>query len=62
MNPKFRFVYLVLGFSGLLFLIYYVMVTFPDVNPAYVLAITIPDMLFFAFAYKTFPVENDLNQ
>jgi hypothetical protein len=62
MNPKFRFLYLFLGFSGLLFLIYYVIISFPNINPAYVLAITIPDMLFFSLAYKTFPVENDLNQ
>jgi hypothetical protein len=31
--------------------------TFPDINPVDVLVITIPDMLFFFLAYKTYPAE-----
>jgi hypothetical protein len=58
MNPKFRFVYLLLGFVGLGFLIYQVMSTLPDINPISVLIITVPDMLFFFLAYKTYPVES----
>jgi hypothetical protein len=58
MNPKFRFVYLLLGFVGLGLLIYQVMSTLPDINPISVLIITVPDMLFFFLAYKTYPVES----
>jgi hypothetical protein len=61
MNPKFRILYLLLGFSGLIYLGYYVISSFPDFNPVGVLLITIPDIVFFALAYKTYPVENDLN-
>ena len=55
MNPKFRYVYLLLGVIGLAFLIYHVIDTFPDTDPIYVLLITVPDTLFFYLAYKTYP-------
>jgi hypothetical protein len=57
MNTKFRSLYLILGFAGLLFLLYRAIVTYPFIDPAGVLAITIPDMLFFYLAYRTYPVE-----
>ncbi|MDB4905120.1 MAG: hypothetical protein JWQ63_4401 [Mucilaginibacter sp.] len=60
MSPKFRLLYLFLGFAGLFCLVYYVVTSFPDVNPINVLLITIPDIIFFSLAYKTYPVENDL--
>jgi hypothetical protein len=62
MDPKFRSVYLVFGFSGLAFLIYHVIVTFRDINPASVLVISLIDMVFFYMAYKTYPVENEAEQ
>jgi len=34
------------------------MSTLPDINPISVLIITVPDMLFFFLAYKTYPVES----
>ncbi len=57
MNTKFRSLYLVLGFGGLLLLIYHAIASYPEINPASVLAITLPDMLFFYLAYRTYPAE-----
>ena len=50
MNPKFRFFYLLGGTVGLALLIYQAITTYPDINPASVLFITIPDMIFFFLA------------
>ena len=58
MNPKFRYVYLLAGASGLALLVYLTVTTYPRIDPGYVLLITIPDMLFFYLAYKTYPVES----
>ncbi len=58
MNPKFRFFYLLGGTVGLALLIYQAITTYPDINPASVLFITIPDMIFFFLAYKTYPIES----
>jgi len=55
MNPKFRSVYLVGGVIGLILLIYEVANTFPDIDPLHVLVITVPDLVFFFLAYKTYP-------
>ena len=52
-----RFVYLICGIAGLIVLGYRVIETFPDINPIDVLVITIPDMLFFFLAYKTYPAQ-----
>ena len=57
MNYVLRFVYLLLGIAGLGLLGYQVINTFPDVNPIDILVITIPDLLFFFLAYKTYPAE-----
>jgi len=57
MNPKFRVLYLSIGFIGLAILIYDAIATFPDINEKVVLLITIPDMVFFFMAYKTYPPE-----
>ena len=58
MNPKFRPIYLLLGFSGLLYLMYYAVSSFSDgINPATVLAISLPDLVFFFLAYKTYPAK-----
>jgi hypothetical protein len=57
MSPKFRAIYLLLGFAGLAMLLYSVISTLPDVNPGAILLIAIPDMIVFFLAYKTYPVE-----
>ncbi len=57
MSNKFRYVYLFFGFTGLLFLIYQLIDTYQDFNPVSILLISIPDMVFFFLAYKTYPVE-----
>ncbi len=62
MNPKFRPFYLLGGAAGLALLIYQAVITYPDINPASVLFITIPDMVFFFLAYKTYPVENPMER
>ena len=58
MNPKYRVFYLLGGAAGLALLIYQSIITYPDINPASVLIITIPDMVFFFLAYKTYPAED----
>ena len=55
MNPKFRSVYLAGGVIGLIWLIYEIANTFPDIDPIHVLVITVPDLVFFFLAYKTYP-------
>jgi hypothetical protein len=57
MNPKFRFVYLFAGMMGLFLLIYEAVDMFPDIDPAIILVIAVPDMLLFFLAYKTYPEE-----
>ncbi len=57
MNPKYRFFYLLGGAIGLALLVYNAITTFPDIDPVNTLVITVPDMLFFYLAYKTYPVE-----
>jgi hypothetical protein len=56
-NPKFRPLYLIGGFIGLAMLIYQIAIDLPDINPGFILLITIPDMAFFFLAYKTYPEE-----
>ncbi|TWJ02216.1 hypothetical protein JN11_01188 [Mucilaginibacter frigoritolerans] len=55
MDAKFRLLYLLAGSAGLVYLFYYLIASFPNVDPAHVLVITIPDMLFFFLAYRTYP-------
>jgi hypothetical protein len=54
-SARFRILYIIVGFGGLIFLIYYVALTLPDTDPLDVLYITVPDILFFFLAYKTYP-------
>ena len=58
MNPKYRFLYLLLGTVGLIMLAYQIITNLPDINPDKVLFIALPDMLFFYLAYKTYPEES----
>jgi hypothetical protein len=58
MDAKFRWLYLLVAGVGLVYLVYTAITTFPDVDVARVLLITIPDMLFFFLAYRTYPETN----
>jgi hypothetical protein len=63
MNPKYRSIYLTLGFAGLLYLVYHAISTFADgINPLSILFIAVPDLVFFFLAYKTYPVENEVKR
>jgi hypothetical protein len=57
MNIALRFFCLLGGIAGLALLIYYFIDAFPNINPIYVLVITVPDMLLFFLAYRTYPAE-----
>jgi hypothetical protein len=57
MNPKYRYLYVLVGGIGFVFLFYYAISNFTDIDPARILAIAVPDMLFFFLAYKTYPPE-----
>ena len=57
MNALLRVIFVLIGIAGLGLLGYDTVMTFPDINPVNVLVITIPDLLFFFLAYKTYPAE-----
>ena len=59
MNPKYRSLYLLLGFAGLFFLAYDIIMAYPDINPLRTLLIAFPDMVIFFIAYRTYPVEEN---
>ncbi|HEY8780802.1 MAG TPA: hypothetical protein VIM16_04235 [Mucilaginibacter sp.] len=62
MNPRFRPIYLFLGFAGLIYLLYHFIITFEEgFNPGIILLISVPDLVVFFLAYKTYPVECDGN-
>jgi hypothetical protein len=56
MNPKYRLIFLVLGFAGLIVLIYHIVTNLFE-YPGDILLISIPDMILFFCAYKTYPPE-----
>jgi hypothetical protein len=62
MNPKFRFLYLLIAIAGLAFLIYRIIDTFSDIDPLDTLLISLADMLFFYLAYKTYPDPQPVKQ
>lgn len=57
MNPKYRVLYLLVGFAGLFFLIYDTIITLPEINPLRALLVALPDMVVFFLAYKTYPAD-----
>jgi len=57
MNPKYRSLFLLIGFAGFLFLGYDAFMTYPDLNPLRVLLIAFPDLIFFFLAYRTYPAD-----
>lgn len=56
MNPKYRALYLLVGFAGFFFLIYDTIATLPEINPLRALLVALPDMVIFYLAYRTYPV------
>lgn len=67
MNPKYRAVYLLFGFTGLLYLLYHLIVNFAiygiyGLNPGVILLIAIPDLVLFFLAYKTYPSEREVKR
>ncbi|HEY5325461.1 MAG TPA: hypothetical protein VIJ27_00535 [Mucilaginibacter sp.] len=67
MNPKYRSIYLLLGFAGLVYLFYHLIVDFSlwgtrGLNPGVILLIALPDFALFFLAYKTYPVENEVKR
>lgn len=59
MNPKFRLLYLFLGFNGLIWSVNYILTAFPVINSATILLIVLPVTAFFLLAYRTWPVNEN---
>jgi hypothetical protein len=67
MNPKYRSIYLLMGFTGLAYLLFHLIVTFAAygadrLNPGLVLLISVPDLVVFFLAYKTYPAEGGVRR
>lgn len=63
MDPKYRVIYLLLGFTGLVYLICRVIFTMSaELNLGVIILIAIPDLVCFYLAYKTYPVESDMKR
>jgi hypothetical protein len=59
MNPKFRFLYTIIGVLLLISLVVEVIMTYPEVSPKGVLLNAVPALLFFYLAYKTYHEKKD---
>jgi hypothetical protein len=59
MDPRYRVIYLVGGFAFLLLLGYEIVSSFPEINPKDVLKFTVPSLVFFFLAYKTYPEKDN---
>ncbi len=57
MNPKYRYLYLSIGAIGFILLFYQIISDLPEIDPIRILCISVPDMVFFYLAYKTYPPE-----
>ena len=57
MNPKYRYLYLSIGAVGFILLFFQIISDLPEIDPIRVLCISVPDMVFFYLAYKTYPSE-----
>jgi len=57
LNPKYRYVYILTGFILIIALIYFSVANFADTTALNVLEFTVPALLFFSLAYKTYPRE-----
>jgi hypothetical protein len=59
MNPKFRLVYLFLGFNALIWSVNYILTAFPVINSATILLIVVPVSIFFLLAYRVWPIADN---
>jgi len=59
MNPKFRNLYLIGGTVALVLLIVQVIMTYPYMNAQGILLNTLPALLLYYLAYKTYHVHKD---
>jgi hypothetical protein len=59
MNAKLRPLYLLVGFTGLFFLLFRIVADIQNLDLVLVISIAVPDMLFFYLAYLTYPPEAD---
>lgn len=55
MSPKLRVLYLLIGFAGLIYLLFQLIVNISNLDLVMVLSISVPDMFFFYLAYLTYP-------
>jgi hypothetical protein len=62
MNPKYRYLYLSVGMIGFVILFYKIISDLPEIDPVRILCISVPDMVFFFFAYKTYPPEPEIKR
>ncbi len=60
-NTRYRYFYIIAGFLGLVFLGIEIIANYPEVNPETILLISIPDMVLFFLAYKTYPLDDEDN-
>ena len=60
MNPRYRYFYLSVGAVGFIILFYQIISDLPQIDPIRVLCISVPDLVFFFLAYKTYPPEADV--
>lgn len=59
MNPKFRYLYIIIGSILLVTLIVQVISSYPDVSAQGVLLNALPALLFYYLAYKTYHEKKD---
>jgi len=62
MNAKFRPLYLLVAFAGLLFLFFRIVADIQNLDLVLVISIAVPDMFFFYLAYLTYPPEADIER
>ncbi|MDN5288435.1 MAG: hypothetical protein JWR38_4709 [Mucilaginibacter sp.] len=59
MNPKYRYLYIIIGSILLVMLIVQIVMTYPDVSAQGVLLDALPSLLFYYLAYKTYHEKKD---
>ena len=59
MNAKLRPLYLLIGFAGLIFLMFQFIVNYQNLDLVLIISVAVPDMFFFYLAYLTYPPEAD---
>jgi len=62
MSPKFRPFYLLVGFAGLIYLLFQIIANIANLDLVLVLTVAVPDMFFFYLAYLTYPPDPETNR